>query len=252
MAVSDEKSEITRTLQRGWIRPVLGLLAIVGFVAALIYFRDRVSLDSLAQQESALRAWQDRSPWLVYSAAFVIYVLVAGLSLPMVTILSLVYAWYFGFWHALILISFASTAGATLAFLTSRFLFHDAIQRRLGDRLAAVNSNLQRDGAFYLFSLRLIPLVPFFVLNLVMGLTPIRTRTFWWVSQIGMLPGTMVYVFAGSSVPDLETLARDGVGSIFTARIWVAFAILAAFSVFGEMDHETGETESARRFAVMR
>ncbi|WP_040769634.1 TVP38/TMEM64 family protein, partial [Novipirellula maiorica] len=148
-------------------------------------------------------------------------------------VLTLVYGWYFGFGRGLILVSFASTAGATVAFLLSRFLFRDTIQNRFGERLKSFNASLEKEGPFFLFTLRLIPAVPFFVINAVMGLTPIRTRTFWWVSQIGMLAGTAVYVYAGSSVPDLQTLADQGIGAVFTSgQLWQigsAFVLLGLF-----------------------
>lgn len=129
--------------------------------------------------------------------------------------------------------SFASTLGATLAFLLSRFLLRASIQERFGDRLRAFNDSLEREGPFYLFTLRLIPAVPFFVINAVMGLTPVRTRTFWWISQLGMLPGTVVYVYAGSSVPNLRLLAEDGINAVFSPsqmlQIIGAFALLGLF-----------------------
>jgi uncharacterized membrane protein YdjX (TVP38/TMEM64 family) len=113
----------------------------------------------------------------------------------------------FGFWPALVVVSFASTIGATLAFWVSRFLLRDSVQARFGDRLRAVNQGIAREGAFYLFSLRLVPIFPFFVINLVMGLTPMRTVTFCWVSQVGMLPGTAVYVNAGTQLGRINSLA---------------------------------------------
>ncbi|WP_298861656.1 VTT domain-containing protein, partial [uncultured Gimesia sp.] len=122
---------------------------------------------------------------------------------------------------------------ATLAFLLSRFLFRNAIQNKFGQQLANFNEALKKEGPFFLFTLRLIPAVPFFVINAVMGLTPIRTFTFWWVSQIGMLAGTMVYVYAGSSVPNLQTLADKGINAVFTpsqfTQIIVAFILLGIF-----------------------
>jgi uncharacterized membrane protein YdjX (TVP38/TMEM64 family) len=108
--------------------------------------------------------------------------------------MTLLYGWFFKFVAALLVVSFASTTGTTLAFLLSRYLLRDAIQQKFGERLAGFNGALEREGAFYLFTLRLIPAVPFFVINVVMGLTPIRVWTFWWVSQLGMLPGTCVFV----------------------------------------------------------
>ena len=180
-----------------------------------------------------MREFQRGYPWLVYGMAFAIYVSVAGLSLPGAAALSLVYAWYFGFFRGVVLISFASTAGATVAFLLSRYLFRDLVLSKLGHRLETFNDHLRRDGAFYLLWLRLVPLFPFFAINLVMGLTPMKTRTFWWVSQIGMLPGTMVYVYAGSRVPSLVELSENGIGSVFRAdqllQFVIAFGLLGAF-----------------------
>ncbi len=166
---------------------------------------------------------------LVYGVAFTTYVAVTGLSIPGATVLTLAYGWFFGFWRGLLIVSLASTLGATLAFLLARFLLRDAVQSRFGDRLKTFNEALKREGAFYLFTLRLIPLVPFFVLNLVMGLTPIKTLTYWWVSQLGMLPGTALFVYAGSSVPDLATLADKGTSGILTPNVLIAFALLGIF-----------------------
>lgn len=206
------------------------LLAVVGLAAITFYlFGDQLSFEQLAKQESVLREKFQANPWLVLGLAFLIYISVTGLSLPGATVLSLSFAWFFGFWKALILISFASTTGATIAFLFSRFLFRDAIQSKFGERLNVFNSNLEREGAFYLFTLRLIPAIPFFVINAVMGLTPMKTWTYWWVSQLGMLPGTIVYVLAGASVPDLTTFAEQGVKGILSWQLFVAFALLGLF-----------------------
>ena len=216
-----------------WIK--LAVLAGVIGLAVIAYaqFGDALSLQSLAEKESQLREFQAEHPLLVYGLAFLVYVAITGLSLPGAAALTLLFGWYFGVLRGVLLVSFASTTGATLAFLLSRFLFRDAVQQKFGDRLAAFNQALEKEGAFYLFTLRLIPAVPFFVINAVMGLTPIRTWTFWWVSQLGMLAGTTVYVYAGSSVPDLATLADQGINAVFSARqltqIVVAFALLGLF-----------------------
>ena len=202
-------------------------IAVIGLVSFLL--RDYFSLDFLAQKEAELRYFRDANPVLIFGAAFLLYVMVTGFSLPGAAAMSLVYAWFFGFWPALILISFASTLGATIAFLMSRYLLRESIQSRFGERLKSFNKNLETEGAFYLFTLRLIPAIPFFVINLVMGLTPMRAWTFWWISQIGMLPGTAVFVYAGSSVPSLQNLADRGVGGILNIQILVAFVILGAF-----------------------
>ena len=189
------------------------VLAVIVLIAVGLYWRfgDWLDLQQLAAQEARLREFQRAHPWMIYGGAFAIYVLVTGLSLPGAAALSLTYGWFFGLWQGVLLVSFASTTGATCAFLLSRYLFNQA---------------LRREGAYYLFTLRLIPAVPFFIINVVMGLTPMRPWTFWWVSQLGMLPGTIVYIYAGSSVPDLQTLATRGVGGILTPNVLLAFALL--------------------------
>jgi len=215
----------------GWWK--LLIFVIVAIVAAILYwqFGSYLSLESLASQESALRDYRTQHPVLVFAIAFLIYVTVTGMSLPGATPLTLVYGWYFGFAETLLLVSFASTLGATVAFLFSRYLFRDAIMSRFGDRLAKFNESLEREGPFYLFTLRLVPAVPFFIINAVMGLTPLKTWTFWWVSQIGMLPGTAVFVYAGSSVPSLATLAEEGVNAAFSPAQMTQ--ILGAFVLIG-------------------
>ncbi len=216
--------------QRNWTK--LALLAGVAilFVIGLNQFGSELKLEKLAEREEQLLPLRETYPVLIYVAAFVVYVAVAGLSIPGgATASSLLYGWYFGFWRATLLVSFASTAGATLAFLLSRYLFRDSIQVRFGNRLQSVNESLEREGPFFLFSLRLIPAIPFFVINLIMGLTPIRARTFWWVSQLGMLPGTAVYVYAGSTVPHLAELAEQGTAGILIPELWLALGLLAVF-----------------------
>lgn len=211
------------------------LLALVIAAVGIGYwqFGDALSLERLAEQESALRQFQSDHPVMVYGVAFLIYVGVTGLSLPGATVLTLVFGWYFGFLEGFVLVSFASTAGATLAFLLSRFLLRDSIESKFGSTLEKFNESLRREGPFFLFSLRLIPAVPFFVINAVMGLTPMKAFTFWWISQVGMLPGTIVYVYAGSRVPDLQALAKDGINAVFSPQqmfqILIAFVLLGVF-----------------------
>jgi uncharacterized membrane protein YdjX (TVP38/TMEM64 family) len=215
--------------------PWAKLVVLVAFVAVAVVlylnFADVFNLANLVEREGQLRAWQDESPLAVIGVVFLIYVAATGFSLPGATVLTLMVGWYFGFVRGFILVSFASTMGATLAFLFSRFLLRDFIQRRFGERLDKFNAALEKEGAFFLFTLRLIPAVPFFVVNLVMGLTPLRTSTFWWVSQLGMVPGTMAYVYAGASVPDLQTLAQNGVKGIISPQLIVAFVILGLLPI---------------------
>lgn len=211
----------------------LVVLVIFAAVAFFAYrqFGDALSLDYLASKEAELRQYRQDNPVLVYGFAVAVYVLVTGLSLPGALVLSLSYAWYFGFVRGMVVVSFASTGGATMSFLLSRYILRETIQSRFGNRLALVNEAFKREGAFYLFTLRLITAVPFFVINPVMGLTPIRIWTFWWVSQLGMLPGTAVYVYAGSQFPDLKTLAENGTSEILTPQLVVAFALLGTFPI---------------------
>lgn len=214
-----------------WIVAGVLVLTVLGL---WFVFRDRLSLENLAQYETQLRRWKIDYPVLSYGVAFVVYVIVTALSLPGAAAMSILIGWLFGAdfvlgWPAVILVSFASTTGATLAFLLSRYLLRDTIQQRFGERLDKFNRALEREGAFYLFTLRLIPAVPFFVINAVMGLTPMRTGTYWWVSQLGMLPATFVFVYAGSRVPTLTEIAQQGVKSILDWQIVLAFTLLGIF-----------------------
>lgn len=204
------------------------VLAIVVAVVAVGFWAlgDRLSFEYLATREAALREYRQSDPLLTTMVAVLIYIAVAGFSLPGASALTLAYGWYFGFWAALLVVSFGSTGGATLAFLLTRYFFRDWVQQRFAARLQAINAAFDREGALYLFTLRLIPAVPFFVINALMGLTKIRVTTFWWVSQLGMLPGTAAYVYAGASVPSLQSLARDGVGKVLSWQLILAFAIL--------------------------
>ncbi len=214
------------------LRKLLVLAAVVAaFGFMYTRFGDELSLTSLSEKAEFVRQYQQQHPLLVYAAALLIYVAVTSLSLPGAAGLTLAYGWFFGFWRGVVLVSFASTTGATLAFLLSRYLLRDKFQSTFGARLAGFNKALEREGPFYLFSLRLIPAVPFFVINAVMGLTPMRVRTFWWVSQLGMLAGTCVFVYAGAQFPSLQQLAESGVRGVLTPQIIVAFVLLGLFPI---------------------
>lgn len=202
---------------------------VVTIVVLTVQFRDQLTLAALSSRETEMREAIEAHPVAAFALAMAVYVAVTGLSLPGASVLTLVCGWLFGFWRGLLLVSFASTAGATVAFLLSRYLFRQALQSRFGDRLTRFNAALETEGAFYLFTLRLIPAVPFFVINVVMGLTPLKTRTFWWVSQLGMLPGTVVYVLAGASVPSLRVLAEQGPGGLLSPQLFAAFVALGLF-----------------------
>ncbi|MFM5754533.1 FAD-dependent oxidoreductase [Aeromonas veronii] len=180
-----------------------------------------LTLDALQAQQAAVAQWVD-SHFVSASLLFVlIYVLSTALSLPGASLLTLGGSAVFGVAWGLLLVSFASTLGATLAFLSARFLLRDWVTARFGDKLATFQSGMAKEGTFYLLSLRLIPIFPFFLVNLLMGLTPIRVSTYYWVSQLGMLPGTFVYVLAGSELGQLTST-----GNILSPGLMVALTLL--------------------------
>ncbi len=180
------------------------ILAVVLVVAAFALWRSgllgELSLEALKARQDALQAWTAANPWYAAGAFFVLYVVVTGLSLPGAAVLTLAAGALFGLLEGTLLASFASSIGATLAFLASRFVFRDALRDKYGERLRTFDEGIARNGAYYLFTLRLVPVFPFFVINLLAGLTALKTRTFYWVSQAGMLPGTIAYVYAGTQL----------------------------------------------------
>jgi len=205
---------------------ILLLAAVATLIAAFFVFDlgRFLSLDYFKAQQAAIEGYYSDHPLQTAVIFFLIYVAVTGLSLPGAALMTLVAGAIFGLLWGTVIVSFASTIGATLAFLASRFLFHDAVQSRFGKHLGAVNEGVRKDGAFYLFTLRLVPAFPFFVINLVMGLTPISLRTFYWVSQVGMLAGTLVYVNAGTQIARIESLS-----GILSPGLLISFALLGVF-----------------------
>lgn len=208
------------------IKKALLFITIAALIASYFIFDlgQFFSLAYLKEQQSAFDGLYADKPAIVLGAFFILYIAVTALSLPGAAIMTLAAGALFGFWIALVLVSFASSIGATLAFLASRFLFHDTVQERFGERLKKINQGIEKEGAFYLFTLRLVPAFPFFVINLVMGLTPLKTRTFYWVSQIGMLAGTAVYVNAGTQLGQIESL-----GGLLSPQLLGAFVLLGFF-----------------------
>ncbi len=207
------------------------LLVIIGLVGAFFYFdlTQYLTLEYLQTQRDALIEWRRSEPLFATALFFVVYVLVTALSLPGATVMTLAVGAVFGLFWGLLLVSFASTIGATLAFVIARFLLRDSVQSRFGDRLKSINAGIEKDGAFYLFTLRLVPLFPFFVINLVMGLTPIKTRTFYWISQVGMLAGTIVYVNAGTQLAGLDSLS-----GILSPGLIGSFVLLGFFPLLAK------------------
>ncbi|MGL5457946.1 MAG: TVP38/TMEM64 family protein [Enterobacterales bacterium] len=180
-----------------------------------------LTLETLKLHHSLLADWQRQSPFLCASLYFLLYTAIAALSIPGAALLTLLGGALFGLWQGTLLVSFASTLGATLAMLTSRYLLRDWVSRRFARHMATVNNGMARDGAFYLFALRLMPLFPFVVVNLLAGLTAVGVRRYWWVSQLGMLPATVVYLNAGRQLSQLTSI-RD----IISPAMLAAFALL--------------------------
>ncbi len=209
------------------VKAGLALVAAV-LIAAFVYFDlDRyLTLAYLKESQAGFQAMYEKHRLAVIAAYMGIYILVAALSLPGAAVLTLAGGGLFGLWVGTVVVSFASTIGATLACLAARFLLQDWVQNRFGDKLEAVNQGIAREGAFYLFTMRLIPVFPFFVVNLLMGLTRLPIVTFFWVSQLGMLAGTIVYVNAGKELARIDSLS-----GILSPGLLASFAALGLFPI---------------------
>ena len=216
------------------MKKALLVLILVGAIAAYFLFDlgQYLSLESFKARQAEIVAAKDANPLLYVAGFFLLYVAVTGLSIPGAAIMSLVAGALFGLVLGTVIVSFASTIGATLAFLSSRYLLRDWVQGKFGERLRAIDDGLAKDGAFYLFTLRLIPVFPFFVINLLMGLTRIKTVTFFWVSQLGMLAATVVFVNAGTQISQIEStsglLSPTLIGSFVALALfpWAAKALI--------------------------
>ena len=208
------------------MKKILFLLICTGVI--VLFFAldlDRYfTLEQLKASQTQFATWQAAHPYLVALAYFCLYILITALSLPGAAILTLAGGALFGLWQGLVLVSFASSIGATLAFLASRYLFRASVEQRFSKQLKAINQGITKEGAFYLFTLRLVPLFPFFIINLLMGLTQLPTRTFYWVSQLGMLAGTLVYVNAGTQLAQITSLP-----AILAPSLIVSFTLLGLF-----------------------
>lgn len=203
------------------------ILVIAGFF--LFGFNDLLTLDGIQSRLGQFYEWRNQSPLLVGGLFFLAYVLIAAFSLPGAAIMTLLAGALFGLWWGLLLASFASSIGAFFAFLTSRYLLRDSFQAKFASKLNSINEGIEKDGGFYLFTLRLLPLFPFFIVNILMGLTTIKARTYYWVSQLGMLAGTFVYVNAGVQLAQIESL-KD----IISPTLLGSFALLAIFPLLAK------------------
>ena len=210
------------------IRKILIVVFIIGLVVAfkVLGLGQYLTLSYMKESLDNFRGLYDEHTVLVLAAYFFIYVLTTSLSLPGASPLTIAGGALFGFWTATLVVSFASTIGATMACFVSRFILRDWVQNKIGDRIKKVNEGIEKEGSFYLFTLRLIPLFPFWMINLAMGLTKMPLKRYYWVSQIGMLAGTMVYVNAGKELGKIDSLK-----GILSPSLIISFALIGIFPI---------------------
>lgn len=210
-------------LKKGLVLAVLAALAASFYAFGLDRY---LTLSHLKESLAGVQGFYAGSPFYAISAYMAVYIAVSSLSLPGAAVMGVAGGSLFGLWTGTLVVSFSSSIGATLACLVSRFLLRGFVERRFGGIVERINGGLRREGAFYLFAMRLIPVIPYFAINLVMGLTKMRLFTFYWVSQVGMLAGTMVYVNAGKEIAKIES-----VSGIFSPRLIVSFALIGIFPI---------------------
>lgn len=213
------------------MKKLIILIVALLVVGAYVYFDlgQWLTLEQLKNQQASLEAYRQANPILVAVIYSVIYIVVAALSLPGSAIMTLSGGAIFGLTVGTALALTSATIGATFAFLIARFLLGDWVQKKFGDRIASINQGIDKDGAFYLFSLRLVPVFPFFVINVVMALTTLKVWTFFWVSFVGMLAGAAVYANAGTQLAKLDSLA-----GIASPAILISFVLLGVFPILAK------------------
>lgn len=207
----------------------IAILAVMAVLIGLFFYFDvaqYLNLDYLKESQERFQQLYQQNRVAVISLYMLMYIVVTALSLPGAAIMTLAGGGLFGLITGTIAVSFASTIGATLACLASRFVLRDWVQNKFGEKLQTINEGIDKEGAFYLFSLRLIPIFPFFIINLLMGLTTMPIRTYFWVSQLGMLPATIVYINAGNELAKIDSL-----GGIVSPSLLISFAILGLFPI---------------------
>jgi len=219
-------------MKAGRLALAIGIVLVIGAFFAFDLGR-YLDLQTLKEQQAAIETYRANRPLLSVALYFIVYVVVTALSFPGAALLTLAGGAIFGLFWGTLIISFASTLGATLAFLISRFMLRDWVSQRFGQRLAAIDDGVRREGGFYLFTLRLVPIFPFFLINLLLGLTAMKVRTFFWVSQVGMLAGTLVYVNAGTQLAKIESLS-----GILSPGLLGAFALLGVFPLMARKSVE--------------
>ena len=210
----------------------IGLLIVIIFAVIAFFLFDiqqYAKLDYIKAEQQNIFEYYKQNVFFIMVLFVFLYILITALSLPVATVLTLLGGALFGFSSGLIIVSFASTIGATLAFLMARFLAQDYVQKNYENQLSKINKKFESEGAFYLFALRLVPVFPFFIINVVMALMPIKTWTFYWISQLGMLPGTIVYVYAGTQLAQIETLS-----DITSPSMLIVFILLGLFPLIAK------------------
>ncbi|MGE5893968.1 MAG: TVP38/TMEM64 family protein [bacterium] len=210
------------------IKKIILVLVIIGIIAGFWIFdlKQYLTLSYIKYTHETLSILYSEHQVLVIGGYMLVYIIMAALSLPGAAVVTIAAGALFGLWTGTLAVSFSSTIGATLACTVSRFLLRDWVQKKFGEKTAKINEGIEREGSFYLFSLRLIPIFPFWMINLVMGVTKMPLRTFYWVSQIGMLPGTIVYVNAGKELAKIDSLS-----GILSPGLIVSFALLGLFPI---------------------
>jgi len=215
-------------MKKSYLNKIFLIAIIIGGIAAFKVFHlgDYLTLSYLKEVRDSIAGLYSDRPVLVIAVYFATYIVVTSLSLPGAAVMTLGGGAFLGLLTGTIVVSFASTAGATIACFVSRFILREWVQRKFGDKLARVNEGIGREGAFYLFTLRLIPVFPFWLINLVMGLTKMPLRTFYWVSQLGMLPATIVYVNAGRELAKINSLS-----DVLSPGLVLSFTVLGLFPI---------------------
>ena len=210
------------------------LLFLISLITLFFIFEmnEYSSLQNVKIQYQSLLQYYDKNNLLVHIIFILIYIITTSLSLPFALGLTLIGGALFGFWYGLILVSFGSTIGATIAFIIARFIGYEYVRVKYKNQFSKFSIGFKQEGAFYLFALRMVPLFPFFIINIVTALMPIKTWTFYWVSQVGMLPGTILYVFAGTQLSEIKSLSDIMSPTLIVTFIFIGFFPILVKEVF--------------------
>lgn len=207
-----------------WIKIILFTVLILGISVAVFFGRNYISFERIQQSREKISLWYENNRIVFITGYFLFYILSVVFAMPGAALLTILAGAIFGLGMGVVIVSFASSIGALLSFLAARYLFRDWVEAKFGEKLQTIHQGLEREGAFYLFTMRLIPIFPYFIINPVFGLTRIRAWTFYWVSQVGMFAGTVVFVNAGTQLAQIDS-ARD----VVSFRLLGSFALIGIF-----------------------